>query len=215
MPKQATPIIVAIVAILLIAAGAFFVLNKKSTAPKQSNTASQEQKSQESGSIKNSIKSLLSQGKSVTCTVKYPSAEQATEGTLYVSGKQMRGDFKTTVNGKEMDSHMITDQTYSYSWSSATPQGAKMKIDQVEAPNASPVSGQVDTNSEVDMKCSPWGVDNSKFTPPSNINFMDISQMMKPAASPSTQSTNQNQGASPCDQITDPAAKAACKSAGY
>jgi len=215
MPKQA-PIIIAVALIIIIAAGAYLVLGKKSQAPQTSSTnTATEQKTEDSGSVKSSIKSLLAGGKNVSCTVKYPTAQESTEGTIYVSGKKMSGDFKMMVEGKSVENHMITDETYSYSWSSMAPQGVKMKIDQEQNSNASPTSGQVDVNSEVDMKCSPWGVDNSKFTPPTNITFMDLSQMMKPAASPASQTTNQTQRTSVCDSITDPQAKAACKSSGY
>ena len=215
MPKQ-TPIIIAVVAILLIAAGAYLVLGKKSQTPQTSSTnTTTEQKSEDSGSIKSSIKSLLGGGKNVMCTVKYPTADQSAEGTIYVSSKKMRGDFKMMVEGKSVESHMITDDTYSYSWSSMMPQGVKMKMAQIEAPTASPTSGQVDINNEVDMNCFNWGVDNSKFTPPSDIQFMDVSTMMKPASSPASGQTQQNQNSSVCDALTDPQAKSACKNAGY
>lgn len=218
MPKQA-PIIIAVVAVILVAAGAYLALGKKSQTPETpSTTTATEQKSEDSGSIKGSIKSLLSRGKNVSCTVKYPMRESSYEGKVYVSANKMRGNFSTTVEGKQMENHMISDGMFMYSWTSGTPQGVKFKIEETQA-QASPVAGQseqVDIDKEVDMDCSSWSVDNSMFTPPSDVKFSDFSQMMKPASSPAPGGqTQQNQGSSVCDSITDPEAKAACKSAGY
>lgn len=35
-----------------------------------------------------------------------------------------------------------------------------------------------DTSEEVDMDCREWSADASKFVPPSNVEFTDMSQMM-------------------------------------
>lgn len=216
MPKQ-TALIAGIVAVIIIAViGGYMVLNKKSTAPSQP-TTSQEQSGQDEGIVKGSIKSLLSGGKNVSCSVKYPIGDSTSEGKVYVTENKMRGDFTTTVEGKTMESHMISDGSYSYSWVSGTPQGVKIKIDETQA-KASPVAGQsqqVDIDAQIDMNCSSWGVDNSMFTPPADVKFTDFSSMMKPAASPASGQTQQNRGSSVCDSITDPQAKAACVGAGY
>src|SRR3989344_6582040 len=210
MPKSTPLIAVGIAIIIAVLAGGYFFLNKKSQAPQESSVTSQEQKS-ETGFLKSSIKSLLAGGKNVMCSVRYPTGDQSTEGKIYVSGKNMRGDFNMTISGKAMESHMISDGTYMYSWSSETGQGVKMKIDQTEV-KASPTSESVDIDKEVDMDCSSWGVDNSKFTIPADIQFTDMSEIMKqtPAAGGQSQ---QNQGSSVCDRITDPADKAACMKA--
>ena len=211
MPKSTPLIAVGAAIIIAVLVGGYFFLNKKSQAPQEPSVTSQEQKS-ETGGIKSSIKSLLSGGKNVTCTVKYPSADQTAEGKIYVSGQKMRGDFNMMVSGKAIESHMISDEAYIYSWSSEAKQGVKFKVDQTEA-KASPTSESVDIDKEVDMDCSSWGVDNSKFSIPPDIQFTDLSEMMKQTPA----SGGQNQGSSACEAITDPAAKAACikASSGY
>lgn len=216
MPKQA-PIIIAVVAVIIIAAGAYLVLGKKSQTPQTTSTnTATEQKSEDSGSIKGSIKSLLGSNKNVMCIIK-PEVDQTAEQKVYISGNKMRGDFTMNVEGKQFESHMITDGTSAYTWSSAMPQGIKMKMDESFV-SASPVAGQpqqVDIDKQIDMQCSPWNVDESLFNLPSDIKFLDVSSMMKPAASSASNQTQQNQGSSVCDSITDPEAKAACKNAGY
>ncbi|MBI4037992.1 hypothetical protein HY382_03035 [Candidatus Curtissbacteria bacterium] len=216
MPKN-TPLIAGAIAIVIaILVGGYLVMNKKSPSTSQP-TTTQEQTAEDEGIVKGSIKSLLSGGKNVTCSVKYPMGDSAYEGKVFVAGSKMRGDFTTAVEGKTMESHMISDGTYTYSWASGMPQGVKMKMDETQT-QASPVAGQsqqLDVEKQVDMNCSNWSVDNSVFTPPADIKFMDIGAITKPASSPAAGQTQQNQGSSICDQITDPQAKAACLGAGY
>lgn len=199
MPKQTLLIAGGVIALIIVGAGGFFLLNKSSQAPQESTTA-QETKTEES-TTKGSIKNLLAAGKNQTCTVKYPAGEQMGEGTVYVSGKNLRGDFTITSEGKTIDSHMIQDETYMYSWSSLSPQGIKMKIAELEKVQASPTAESVDLDREVDINCSSWSVDSGKFTPPSNVNFTETN-----LTPPQTQQIDK----SVCDQITDPQTKASC-----
>lgn len=211
MPQNKIALIAAAVAIVVaIAVGAFFVMNKKSPqAPQQTDTRSDTKPQTDESMTKGSIKSLLSMGKNVTCTIKYPMGEQSTEGTVYVSGKNMRGDFSFVSSGKSMDSHVIQDGTYMYSWSSASAQGVKMKMEDVDSVKASPSSQAVDLDKEVDYKCSSWGVDNSKFTPPADIKFVDIGQSM--GKMNDAAGSGKPDLSSACDQIPDETAKAQCK----
>lgn len=212
-------IVAAIVIILILGVGAFLMMGKSKQAS-QSTTAMPEAK-QEETSQKGSIKGLLAAGKNAMCTFSYSDTQGETSGTIYVSGKKMNGDFTTkTTDGKQMDNHMVQDDTYIYSWSSAIPQGTKMKIPSEEMASPSPASSGaktegVDLNKNVDYKCSPWDADNSKFVPPSSVTFMDISSFSKPTSSQSqTAPTTNSPSKSICDQITDPQAKATCLS-GY
>ena len=198
MPKQ-TLLIAGAIAVVIVAAAGFFFLKKPAQTPQESTTTqpTQPEESQTKGSIKN----LLAAGKNQTCTIKYPTAEQVGEGTVYVSGKNLRGDFTMTSEGKTIDSHMIQDETYMYSWSSLSPQGVKMKIAELEKVQASTTAESVDLDQEADVNCSSWNVDNSMFTPPVNVNFVET---------PTTPTQTQQIDKSVCDQITDPQAKASC-----
>lgn len=206
MTNQVKVIIAAVVIAALLGIVAFTQLGKSSKSPQETNVA-QETKPADS-TTKGSIKSLLAAGKNVNCTISYPDA--GSTGTVYVSGQKMRGDFNMMVEGKPMESHMIQDGTYVYSWTGS--QGAKFKVD--ETLKASPVPGgqqqNVDLDKEVDYKCSSWSADNSKFTVPTDVKFVDMSETMKQVP---TQSGNQGTQPSACDQITDPQAKAACVAA--
>src|SRR3989344_6201362 len=199
MPKQTLLIAGVIVTVIIIGVAGFFLLKKPAQPPQESPTAQQTQ--QEESQAKGSIKNLLAAGKNQTCTIKYPVGEQMGEGTVYVSGKNLRGDFTMTSAEKTFDSHMIQDETYMYSWSSLSPQGVKMKIAELEKVQASPTTESVDLNQEVDINCSNWNVDSSMFKPPADVTFMETG---------TTPSQTQKLDPSICNQITDPQAKASC-----
>src|SRR3989344_1133612 len=171
MQKQSLLIAGGVIAVIIIAAAGFLLLKKPAQTPQESPTVQQTQ--QEESQTKGSIKNLLAAGKNQTCTIKYPTGEQMGEGTVYVSGNNLRGDFTMTFEEKTIDSHMIQDETYMYSWSSLSPQGVKMKIAELEKVQASPTAESVDLDQEVDVNCSSWSVDSSKFTPPVNVNFVE------------------------------------------
>jgi len=212
MSKQ-IGIIIGILALVLIgSAVAFTQLNKSSKTPVQPAIVGEE-KAQPTESIsRGSLKSLLSMRENTTCTISYSADQMETKGTVYISGKKMRGDYIIKgADRKEIESHIITDEMYMYSWSSGTPQGVKIKIDQT--PNVTPSSGSqsqtAELDREVDYKCSSWTVDNSKFTPPSDIKFTDMSGIINKIKAQPTGATQTNQSAI-CDQIEDPTAKASC-----
>lgn len=209
MPSKNIAIIAGTVGLIIVLfVAGYFAMNKKSAQNPQNPETATSQEATSDAQTKGSIKSLLSAGKNQTCTIKYPQADQMGQGTVYVSASKVRGDFLFTSEGKAFDSHMIQDGEFMYSWSSASTQGTKMKTSDLEKVQPSPTSGQVDLNSEVNLDCSAWSVDNAKFSPPSNITFTDITQSMNQSQqSPTTQTKT---GGSVCNQITDPAAKAAC-----
>lgn len=203
MSKQ-IGIVIALVVLGLIGIVGYKQFNKSAAAPTQ-DTSNSSQTTIGSGEAMNkgSIKSLFGQGKNVSCTIDYPDS-QVQDGTVYVSGSKMRGDFSMMTDGKTADSHMINDGTYIYSWSSVSAQGTKMKVETVEEASQEVNTEQkqnVDLDTEVDYKCAPWSVDNSLFVPPANVQFVDFSESMKQIQK------------SACDQIPDPDAKAACEKA--
>jgi len=206
MPKQTMMIAGGIAIAIVIAIFSYFMFGKSSQSPTGPTEVGTNTQSGESMS-KGTIKSLFSGGKNQTCNIKYPEDQQMGQGTVYVSGEKFRGEFTTVAEGKTMDYNMIQDGGYMYSWSSASPQGTKMQISELEKANASPTSGQVDLDSEVDLNCSGWSVDESKFQVPTNITFTDITQTLNQLQSPGTLT---KPSSAICDSIADAAAKAAC-----
>ncbi|PIY94388.1 MAG: hypothetical protein COX78_04535 [Candidatus Levybacteria bacterium CG_4_10_14_0_2_um_filter_35_8] len=204
-------IIIAVIVLLLVG----YLGYKQYQASKTTGTPNTISESAETvgNAVKGTIQDLLLAGKSVTCTVNDETAGGGT-GIIFVSGKKMAGDFRTTVEGETTESHMITDGTYSYIWSSGQTEGVKIKVDEAKiTPGASGQPGSneaFDLKKETGLKCTPWAPDNGKFNPPTNIRFTDLSAMLKNIQQTTTTGKTTTPQGSPCDQITDAAAKAEC-----
>lgn len=119
---------------------------------------------------------LLGMSAAVQCTAGTKTNGVESVGTVYVANGNMRGDFSSTVNGRTVDSHMIATADTVYTWSSGMPQGVKMP--KPTSTGATGSSQGFDPNAEVNYSCRSWTADASKFNPPSDIKFMDISAMM-------------------------------------
>lgn len=156
-----------------------------------------------------SIKDLLTAGKNVTCAVDY--GQGGTKGTVYVSGDKVRADFAIQVSeNATTQSHMVKTGDYTYIWTEGNAKGTKIKVDvnAMTTPGATGQNKDMDLSQQFGMDCSTWLVDGSKFVPPSDVDFVDLSAMMNqtggrvvPTSAPQS---------SPCDAITDPTSKAAC-----
>lgn len=148
-----------------------------------------------------SLKDLLSAGIAQKCTFSTTDESGTSEGVTYVSGGKVRADFSSTVEGKVVKSHMISDGKTNYIWTDGEKTGFKMTVEQTsttesDVPSSSTdtsVSSQVDLNEKADYKCSAWIADDSLFTPPSDVEFQDFSDIFKPQPS-----TSAGSGTSQC-----------------
>jgi hypothetical protein len=207
-------IAIIVIFVILIAIGAYLKFGSASTSKKGS-VISEKPKTTQENTISGTLKSLLSGGKTETCTITYPDNEGS--GTIYVDGKKFSGEFTIKgTTGEEIKGHTVSDGTYVYFWSDNNDKGMKMKIDVATSQQTeTQQQGNVNLNQKVSYKCTPGVADKSKFTIPSNIQFMDLTNLIKPSGAPAvTGETNQPQvGNSPCDSIANAEAKAACENA--
>jgi hypothetical protein len=209
-----TGLIIAAVFIICIAlaGGGIFLMQSSKNAPSSAKptVTTQKPKTGETTTLKGTILSLLSGGKTVTCQITYP--DNKGTGTVYVSDKKFAGDFTMKgADGKETVGHMVSDGTYVYIWSQAMPMGIKMNLAAAKSASQNAQANQsVNINQEVNLNCSPWIPDNSKFIAPSNIKFQDMSQFLQQGTTvtPGTQT-----GSSPCDQVPAGPARTACLNA--
>lgn len=162
-------LIIAIAAVLLLGAGYFAMKNKGSTQTPGTGTQS------ETSTGAKSLRDLLSAGIAQKCTYSMTDENGQNEGTTYISGGKMRGDFSMMASGKTTKSHMISDGKTSWIWTEGEPNGFKMTVEETDA---SPAPG-TDWDEKVDYKCSAWVTDGSFFTPPTNVNFTDFSELLK------------------------------------
>ena len=97
-------------------------------------------------------------------------------------------------------------------WGGELPGGIKMTFDVDELKTNTQANQYVDLNSKTDYSCSDWAADASKFTPPPNVKFTDLSSMME-GVDKTMEEKSGNTDSSACDSITDASAKAACENA--
>lgn len=188
--------------VILLGIAGFMVMNQNKAI--QTNTAS-DKKAENSTS--SSLVDLLALGKDYRCTFTYDDGEVKTDGTVYIASGKIRNDFTTSSSTGPKETHIIRNGDDNYIWGGDMESGIKMtmKIEDVAA-NAQ-ANQYVDLNAKHDYDCQAWSVDQSLFTPPSDIKFTDYSSFL-----PKTTGT-QTTGSSPCDQLTDPTSKAACQKA--
>lgn len=142
----------------------------------------------EEESINGNILDLAGLGKKVKCTYAYDNENMSMSGVVYVSGSKTRSDATIKMSdGTENSMSTITDGEWMYMWTSESQQGTKMNLQEMKqtADEYKTDEGNGQTNQyrnqtqDVDYKCRPWIVDNSKFDIPSDVNFIDMNEMMK------------------------------------
>lgn len=214
MLKQKQLVIAAAVVILLVLGlGGFFLFSKNQTPSTQNQTSNTT--SGQGQSAMNSLADLLTGGQNVTCEFNSPVDENgySGKGTVYMSSGNMRGDFENTQNGKTTKMSMIRKGNDNFIWGDSMETGIKMTLSPEDLKSeTNEASKYVDLNQKADYKCNPWGVDQSKFNPPSDIKFTDFSKMMEETTK-MMKDKDASVNSSVCDSITDASAKAACKNA--
>lgn len=191
--------------ILLLGVGGYLFLNQNKSAVNTNSNATPTETSTQASSLLD----ILNSGQNQRCTFTTTTDKNSTEGTFYIADGKMRGDLKTTADGKTEEISMIRDGDTNYIWGSSLTMGIKMTLKIEDLAKDTKTTGQfVDPNQKFDYKCMPWTTDNSLFTPPSNIKFNELPSSMMPKTTGTT-----DYSTSYCDQITDAAAKAACLNA--
>lgn len=159
------------------------------TAPKTPGVENQAQNSEQNQS--SSLRDLLSMGQTQTCTFSTTMTDEnkvtsTTQATVYISGEKLAEEIQTSSTDKNVGTinmRMISDGTYMYSWDTSKKMpGVKILIPTPGEENQDTQKAQnerVDLDQKVDMKCSPWVFDNSKFTLPTDVQFTDLSELMK------------------------------------
>jgi hypothetical protein len=150
-----------VLAVVLLGGGYWFMTqssDNSATGNQQTNTNGNTQTT--------SIKKLMAEGRPVTC--KFADADTKTQGTVYLSGEKMLGEF--SADGKS--SHMINDGQFVYIWSDDMPQGVKMAATAFSGSAAGSMDASApDLESDQDLDCSSWSASASSFVPPANITF--------------------------------------------
>lgn len=118
------------------------------------------------------LKDLISKGVAQSCTFDSGSSN----GSVYISGGKVRGDFDVVAGGQTVKSHMLVMDSTSYIWTDGQKTGFKMTFDpNADTTNKKDTSAYTkqgfDPNADNNYKCSTWVTDNTKFTLPSDVTF--------------------------------------------
>lgn len=182
MSKQ---VIAVVVALVVVGGAAFFymrgdgVKENINTAPMMEDGTDVSAENTNSNTKKMSFESFAKNGGSYVCTVTQNVQDIESNGTIYMDGGKMRGEFNTSVQGMNVGTTFIAKDGYSYTWSSIMPNtGYKVAIaqDSVSGNSTAGTSGSYGFNAEQigNYDCQPWTVDNSKFVLPTSIKFSEI-----------------------------------------
>ena len=125
-----------------------------------------------------SFDSLIRAGNSVECS--YSKNDGSGGGTLFVADQKLRGEIQVNEHGQSYPMHMIHKDGLMYSWGGpmGEKQGMLMHVDPSRMANTGPGTAAQNMQEEMDFTCKPWSADVSQFEPPSDVEFMDMSQMM-------------------------------------
>lgn len=211
--KNITIAVIILALFLLLVASGYMMLNKK-TSPSNLAVTKEAVKPTKAGQTTKSLLELIKLGQNLRCTFKSEVNNGSTEGTVYISGQNVRGDFNITSEGKTMQTSMIKTGDTNYVWGSSMPTGIKMTIALDKLSENKQASQYVDPNQKVDYNCTPWNVITSIFTPPTNVKFTDMTNLLAPKQTVTgTQTQTKIDTSGICNQITDPTAKTACENA--
>ncbi len=137
------------------------------------------------------IEDLLSKKGAMKCTWKMEDEKEGMtgQGVIYVADENtFYQEGEATGNGKTTKMYILGDGEFFYGWNNMSNNGFKMKLeelkegmDEEEMKNNPDHAMMKDLNSEYAYSCAPWIVDDSKFTPPTDINFVYMEGLMNPA----------------------------------
>lgn len=156
------------------------------TIKKSDNKVSNTQEISEEQSLKGSLFDLVGLNKNVKCTFEVKNEGGESSGVTYVSGKKAKSEMSVNIEGQENISiYTLVLDDYFYTWGNNSSQGTKMKISDLQGENQPNIGSEADNNSyqdyknEFDFDCKVWIPDNSKFEIPTNIEFTDMTEMIK------------------------------------
>ena len=188
--KKGMPVIILV--LVVVGVGGYFLMSKKTPSMNEktieSGDATQQQVGQESELVEKeeteenyvgSMLKMVGMGMPLKCTWE----AEGSAGTTWVKGENVYGEFEA----EGQKSKMIFKDDCTWVWQEGQTQGVKVCYEPEEAEQflAGEVEGveqpQVRAGSlpDVDYRCAPAVVTEEKFTPPANIEFMDIAEMMQ------------------------------------
>jgi len=182
--KKITPILLGLALVMTLAAcGA-----KKADQPAdQTGGANQQADENFSGSIDD----LIARKIPSKCTYQSVVGETKQSGTVYIQGANARTYLEMAANGETLKMNALKVGDWQYMWNEGMMTGNKINMVDPEfialqkkyKDQAAEQKGtNVDFGAKMNLKCRVWVPDAATFSVPTNVQFSDMTQMMKAAA---------------------------------
>jgi hypothetical protein len=181
--------------IIGVAVVAYIILAQPATAPTDitTNPATTDTKPSampdvaEVVSGQGTLADFFGRDESVYCTFSGTYEDDTTgEGEFWYANERLRVEAITRVEGEVYTSNMINDGERTYIWSGTADgmQAIVMDTDMTTGAAAEFDAGaateaRVDMEQAITYECEPWSVQTAQFVPPSNIEFIDMNDMME------------------------------------
>ncbi len=126
------------------------------------------------------LRGLISKGQDMKCTYTINTGGISSTATMYISGSNLREDFAMGNADESSTSHLLQTNAYMYAWSGN--QGTKISLTVAQGSAGIPTGsmmGSFDYDQNFNYNCTPWQKDDSMFSVPRDVNFIDIGEMMK------------------------------------
>lgn len=205
-------ILIALAAAVVIGGGIWWFAGGK-----DDDSASQSGQETTNFSQASTINELLAQNENLMCTYSGTDDQgNANSGTVYLADGRMSGNFSLRAPGEDaIASNLINDGQYQYSWQEGEDEGVKISLEQITAnqpamdSQSDEPASSVDQDEDYNFECQEWSVDESRFSPPGDVDFIDYSQQIEDAQQ--AQEANSEALEEACAQISDAEARAACE----
>jgi len=133
-------------------------------------------------SQKKSLEELIALGLSQKCTFVIMNDGQTIKGEVLMSGDRFKQSMEIGGEEAAMKLNSISDGEYFYWWNEGVEgSGTKMKIEKDEEAQSKSTDGTKNFNFKErhDYKCTPVALSEADFAIPSDVEFVDFSEMMR------------------------------------
>lgn len=167
--------------IILLGAGGIFLYTKNKSNPTPNSTVAKVSPTPKENNSSGSLKDIFTNSGNKVCTFDVNSEEGKTKGTIYNSGTKSYGEIQITSDKKTQKTFFIRNNDTFYMWGDAFSTGLKMTLSVDEmASKLSSAQPTTTPSQKINFKCNNWTVDSSKFTPPTNVKFTDMTSFVNP-----------------------------------
>lgn len=167
-------IVIWVLVVIVLGSIGFFIYSKSGSKSENNKDNARNVDTTTEESFTGSVLDLVNKGGNYECTFSHTTDVGTSNGTVYISGKKVRGNFVSNVSVVNMTvkSYMISDEASVYTWTDMTSQGYKAPVSSGDTETNT--SQSFDYGQTLDYKCKGWVVDPSVFALPSDIEFIQI-----------------------------------------